>query len=203
MAPLAAMKSDKILRKALDMAADGKFPQVIDIAIGHLEQGLKVVVGTHRRAIADLIAEGVRQRGPWKVEVVTGEVPLAKRQAIIKSQPDLLCATLDSTAAAINLSYASVGIVAELVWVPSTLVQWEGRFGREPGKNVLIVYPIARATIEEVIRAQLINKIDRFTAAVGKVDNKLREDFKGLEGPAGAAARMVALYERMMKANDD
>jgi len=191
-----AVKSDKLLRQALNSAADGKFPQVIDLVVGHLEAGLKVVVGAHRRAIVATIAEGVAQKGPWRIETLTGETPMKKREEILKSQPDLLCATLDSTAGAINLSFASVGVVAELVWVPSVLTQWEGRFGREPGRNVLIQYCIAKNSIESLIKRALIQKLDAFTSAVGRTDDRLQEDFRGLEG-SSAAERMQKLYQRL------
>jgi SWI/SNF-related matrix-associated actin-dependent regulator 1 of chromatin subfamily A len=201
MAPLQAMRSDRILRKALDMAADGKFPQVIDLVLGHLDTGNKVVVGTYRRAIADVIAEGVRQKGPYRVEVITGDTPLVQRQAIIASKPDLLCCTIDSTSAGINLSFANVAVVAELLWVPSTLVQWEGRFGRHEGQNILVQYCVARGTADDIVKRTLLQKLDRFTEAVGKTDDKLREDFRGLE-TGGAAARMQALFERLKAAED-
>jgi SWI/SNF-related matrix-associated actin-dependent regulator 1 of chromatin subfamily A len=203
MAPAAAMRSDHVLRKALDMAADGKFPQVIDLVLGHLEAGHKVVVGCYRRVIADLIADGVRQKGPWGVEVITGEVPLARRNVIIAKQPDLLCCTIDSTSVGINLSFASVAVIAELVWVPSSLIQFEGRFGRHEGKSILVQYCCARGTADDVLKGVLLRKLDQFTTTIGKTDNKLREDFKGLEGPAGAAARMAALYERMRQKEED
>jgi SWI/SNF-related matrix-associated actin-dependent regulator of chromatin subfamily A-like protein 1 len=199
--PSAALRSDRLLRQALDSAADGKFPQVIDLVIGHLEGGAKVVVGSHRRHIAQLIADNVRQRTPWKVEVITGETPRAKRDAIIKSQPDLICCTLDSTSVGINLSYASVGVIAELVWVPSTLIQWEGRFGRHEGKNILIQYCIAKNSVDALVKSAILKKLDSFTEAVGRTDDRLKDDFKQLEG-GGAAERMRLLYEKL-KADDD
>jgi SWI/SNF-related matrix-associated actin-dependent regulator of chromatin subfamily A-like protein 1 len=200
--PSAALKNDKMLRRALDMAADGKFPQVIDLVAGHLESGAKVVVGTYRRHIAQVIADGVKQKHPWRVEVITGETPRAKREAIVKSQPDLICGTLDSMSVGINLSFASVGVIAELVWVPSTLIQWEGRFGRHEGKNILIQYCIARGTCDDLVKRLVLAKLDRFTEAVGKTDDKLREDFRGLEG-GGAAERMQKLYERLRAQEDE
>lgn len=195
-APSSALRSDKLLRKALDMAADGKFPQVIDSIETHLSKGAKVVVGTYRKHIADLIADGIRQKRPCRVEVITGEVPIKKRKAIIESQPDLLCATLDSTRAGINLSYANVAIVAELVWTPSTLIQWEGRFGRHEGANILIQYYVARATADDLLKKIVLSKLDKFAGAVGKTDDKLNEDLRGLEAE-GAAERMRRLYEKL------
>jgi hypothetical protein len=197
MAPLQAIRSDRIMRKALDMAADGKFPQVIELTLEHLKAGHKVVVGSHRKRIAELIAEGVRSECSKRVEVVHGEIPMAKRKAIVDSQPDLLCCTIDSTQVGINLSYASVAIVAELVWDPTMIAQWEGRFGRFEGQNILIQYCIARGTADEYIKRAVVLKLDRFVEGVGKRDDQLREELRGL-GKEGAAARLAKLAERMM-----
>lgn len=196
--PISGIRSDAILRHALDRAADGKYPQIIELAARHLEAGSSVVVGCHRKKIAELIADGLRGVCPDKrIEVSHGEIPLVKRQAIIKSKPDALVVTIDSTVAGINLSFANVGIVAELVWVPSSLIQWEGRFGREPGRNVLVQYAIARGTADDLIKRTVLAKLDTFQQAIGKSDDHLKED---LRGPAtgGAAERMRRLYERMM-----
>ena len=192
---LASLSSNAALRQSLNAAADEKFPQVIDLVVAHLEAGHKVVVGAYRRAIAEMIRDGVLQRLPIRGEIITGDVAIVKRHEIIKSQPELLCATLDSTAAAINLSYASVGVVAELVWVPSTLSQWEARFGRQPGKNVLIQYPILKGSVESLIKRVLISKLDNFQKAIGKTDDKLAADLRGIEKTG--AQRLLELYERL------
>lgn len=198
MAPIRDIRSDGVLRQALNMAADGKFPQVIDLAVGHLEAGHKVVVGAYRRAIAEMIADGIALRCPSKgITFFHGETPLAKRQALIKSKPDCLCVTIDSTAGAINLSHAGVGIIAELVWDPTKLLQWEGRFGRFQGQNVLIQYVCARGTADDLVKRLVIARLGMSQRAIGKTDDKLDEDLRGL-AKEGAADRMRKLYERMM-----
>ena len=200
MAPSAAVRSDRILRQALNMAADGKFPQVIDMVCAHLETGVKVVVGTYRKEIAEVIAAGVAQRHPWKIKVITGDVAPAKRNALIKSEPDLICCTMDSTSEGINLSHASVGIIAELVWVPKTIAQWENRFGRHAGKNILIQIVVARGTADDIVRRTVIDKLYDFGEIIGKTDDGL---FEGLNADKGKAAeRMQALYERMKKEDE-
>jgi superfamily II DNA or RNA helicase len=200
-APTQAMRSDRILRKSLDMSADGKIPQVIDLVCSHLESGAKVVVGCYRKAVAEAVAEGVGQKMAATIRVITGDVLQPKRDAILKEQPQLLCCTLDSTKTAINLSFANVAVVAELVWVPNDLVQWEGRFGRVKGANILIQYIIARKSADEIIKAVCLAKLDRFHEAIGKTDDKLKEDFAGLEA-GGAAARLQTLWESL-KGDDE
>jgi hypothetical protein len=196
-----AVKNDRMLRAALNVTADGKIPQVIDLVIGHIEAGHKVVVGSYRKAIAHAIAEGVAQKIPTVVGVVDGDLSLNKREAVIKSQPNLLCCTFDSTAVGINLSFASVGVVAELDYTPSKLIQWEGRFGRQAGRDVLIQYCVARGSADELVKRVCLQKLDRFQEAIGKVDNKLKEDLRGLEGP-NAVDRLKLLYEQLL-ADDD
>jgi hypothetical protein len=169
--------------------------------IDHIQAGHKVVVGAYRKAIAHAIADGVLQKIPTRVEVITGDVTLPKREAAIKSQPNLLCCTFDSTGVGIDLSFASVGVVAELDYSPVKLTQWEGRFGRKAGKNVLIQYAIAKGSADELVKRVVLQKLTAFTESVGKVDGKLAEDFAALS-KEGAAARMQRLYERLCAKDD-
>jgi SNF2 family DNA or RNA helicase len=201
MAPSSAIRSDRILRQALNMAADGKFPAVVEIVANHLHAGSKVVVGTYRKEVATLIAESVAQLHPWHVQVITGEMPQAKRAAAIAAKPDLLCVTIDSTKAGINLSYWNVGVVAELMWVPADLIQWEGRFGRQPGRNVLIQYTIGRGTCDDLIKRTVLQKLTRYAEGIGRSDDKLREDLKDLQ-KEGAASRLQKLYEKLRSLDD-
>lgn len=196
------MRADKVLRAALASAADAKIPQVIELVIGHLEAGHKVVVGAHRKAVAQAIHDGVRaQLKSITSAVLTGEVPTAKRHALIKGRPDLTCCTLDSTSVGISLSYASVGVVAEPDYVPSKLTQWEGRFGREPGKNVLIQYALARGTLDEVVKRAVVAKLGVLEGAIGKNDDALRADLEAVDGPSGVA-KLRSLFERLAVEDD-
>lgn len=196
-APTAALKSDKLLRQALDRAADGKIPQVIDLIDSHITAGHKVVLFSYRKAIASAILDGALQKRPLKAYLITGDTPQAKRKKIVADAPDLLCATMDSTGVGIDLSYADVGVFAELDWVPSKLVQCEGRLHRfGQTRNVLIQYCCARGTGDDLIRRVVLAKLDKFAGAIGKTDDKLHEDLKGLEG-SSAAERMQKLYERL------
>jgi SNF2 domain-containing protein len=196
-----AIKSDKLLRQALNVTADGKIPQVVDLVVDHIQAGHKVVVGSYRKSIANCIAEDVAQRIKATIRVCTGDVPQAKRDAMIREKPDLLCCTFDSTGVGINLSFASVGVVAELDYTPTKLIQWEARFGRQAGKNVLIQYCIARGSADELVKRVVLAKLDRFMEAVGKVDDKLRQDLAGIEGPGGVD-RLKELYEKLLREDD-
>jgi hypothetical protein len=195
--PTAALRSDRIMRQSLDMAADGKIPQVIDLVAGHIEAGHKVVCFTFRKVIARAVAEGVAAKLPIKTATITGDVDQKDRKRIIAQQPDLLAATMDSTSVGIDLSYADVAVFAELDWVPSKLVQAEGRLHRFGQKrSVLIQYCVARGTGDDIVRRVVIDKLQRFEAGVGKLDDGLRDDFASKEG---AVERMKKLYERLLK----
>lgn len=194
-APMAGIRSDKLLRMALDQAADGKWPRIVELAQGHLERGSTVAIGCYRRSVAELIADGI----PGAV-VIHGGIGLSERQAAIKKRPKCLVCTIDSTVAGINLSAWNVGIVAELMWVPASLVQWEGRFGREAGRNVLIQYPIAAGTADDWVKRIVLAKLDAFQATIGGNDDKLDEDLKALT-KEGAAERMRRLYEALVAAD--
>jgi SWI/SNF-related matrix-associated actin-dependent regulator 1 of chromatin subfamily A len=196
------VSSPTAVRTALEAASDAKLPQVIDLVVAHLENGHKVVVGTHRKVLAHLILEGVRRKMPVAGVIITGEIPTAKRHALIKSQPTLICCTFDSTQVGIDLSFASVGVVAEFDYRPSVLSQWEGRFGRFAGKNVLIQYCSAKGTVDDLIRKAVIGKLDTLESAVGKADVKMREDLEAIDGASGID-RLRALAESLMNGDDE
>lgn len=198
----AMIGSHTALRAALEGASDAKIPQIIDLVVGHLEAGHKVVVGSHRKALAHEIMAGVKQKMPVRGEVVTGEIPAAKRHALIKAEPQLICCTFDATQVGINLSFASVGVVAEFDYRPSVLAQWEGRFGRHAGRNILIQYCSARGTIDDLIRKAVITKLDTLENAVGKADVAMRADLEAIDGASGLD-RLKALAETLMNGDDE
>lgn len=196
------VSSATAIRTALEAASDAKLPQIIELVVGHLENGHKVVVGSHRKVLANLIAAGVRQKTPVSPVIITGEVPTAKRHALIKSQPTFICCTFDSTQVGIDLSFASVGVVAEFDYRPSVMAQWEARFGRHAGKNVLIQYCSAHGTVDDLIRKAVISKLDTLESAVGKADVKMREDLEAIDGASGID-RLRALAESLMNGDDE
>jgi|SRR5579864_34496 len=195
--PTAALRSDRIFRKALDLAADGKIPQCIDQVAAYIEQGSKVVVFSYRKAIAHAIAEGVLAKLPVKVRVVTGDVLPDKRLVIVAEQPDLLCATMDSLGAGVSLAYADIGYFAELHYVPSVLRQCRGRIPRPDSKTPkLIVYAVARGTADDIIKKVVLTKIGHEQTAIGKNADGLLE---ALDKKKDRAEILRALYERISK----
>lgn len=189
---------DKQMRSALGFAADGKLNQVLEMVQSHLDQGHKVAVGCHRVNIAQalsasFVAEGIDAK--W----IAGPMPMHKREEIIDAEPDVLCCTMDSTKAGIDLTYANVGLIVELDWTPATLLQWEARFNRfGQKKNVLIQYLIALGTADELIRNAVIDKLSTFEAVVGKTDDKLHSDLAGQQKTADELLSSLATKLRRM-----
>lgn len=196
------VEDKKKMRAALDSAADGKFKHVIELVKSHLEAGQRVVVGTHRRAVCEKLANAFGEIAP--TEFIHGGVPLTRRNKLIAQLrrvegPVCLVTTIDSTATGIDLTFANVGVFAELVWEPRELVQWEARthrFGASTTEPVLIQYVIARGTGDELILHAVINKLDNFLDLVetdkgdGFKEALVGEKDEGLSRLAAALKKM-------------
>lgn len=192
-----ALKNDQALRKALEVSADGKIQDVVDLVSSHVEAGHNVVVWSHRKKLAESLAVIMADRG-YRASVVTGDLPQEKRHAVVKAEPQVLCATMDSLGVGISLDYSDVAVFVELDWVPSKLIQCEGRQGRSSrNANVLIQYVIGRGTADEVIAGTVLKKLDTFSEGIGKLDDGLREDLRKSRGPEGAAG-LKRLYEALL-----
>jgi SWI/SNF-related matrix-associated actin-dependent regulator 1 of chromatin subfamily A len=190
--------SDRALRRALDLAADGKVTQAVDLICEHVEAGHKIVVFCHRRVIAEQVAHAVQHKGIRDVEIAHGGHAQEARQASFKREPQVLAVTLDATAVGIDLSYADVALFVELDWVPSKLLQGESRlhrFGQQ--RFVLVQYLIARGSVDELIRRGVLDKLRVFESAFGEADDKLREDL-AIEQAATGARALKRLYERLL-----
>ena len=197
------VEDKKKMRAALDSAADGKLKHVIELVRSHLESGQRVVVGTHRRAVCEKIAVALSETAP--TQFIHGGIPLTRRNKIIAELrrvegPVCLVTTIDSTATGIDLTFANVGVVAELVWEPKQLVQWEARthrFGASTTEPVLIQYVIARGTVDELILHAVINKLDNF---LDLVETDKGDGFKeALKGEDDGLSRLAAALKKMGK----
>lgn len=196
----AALQNDGMLRKALDAAADSKLPQVVEHVAEDAREA-KVVVFTFRKAIAKGIAEGLKARLKGKrIVVVTGETDVKKRKAIVDSQPDVLVVTMDSMGVGISLAYASRAYFAELHYVPSTIIQAEGRLPRPDSLHlgVDIVYFIARGTADGIIKRIVIDKLSKQEETLGKSDDKLLADLD-IAAKTSATEKLRKLWERLSK----
>ena len=187
------------MRMALDSAADGKFKSVVELIRSHLEGGMRVVVGTYRRSVCEKMAEALGEFAPTKF--IHGGVPLPRRGKIadeLRRTEGACClvANIDCISTGIDLTFASVGVVAELVWEPRELLQLESRthrYGQE--MPVLWQYVIARGTGDELILQAVINKLDNFAELI---ETDAGDGFKeALVGENDGLARLAAALKKM------
>lgn len=186
--PVRSNMSRVELRQWLDRSADAKLPQAKAMLSAYLEEGRKVVVFTHRKSVADWLANQARLEG-YEAGVIHGDVCAARRHEILQyardlpgHMPYLLCATIDSSATGIDMTFADLALFVELTWEPHELLQAEARLHRfGQANNVLIQYLIARGTGDEIVAQTVVNKLDTYATVVGDVGESLQADLTGAE----------------------
>ena len=174
-------KSSRAMRRTLDLAADGKLDTTIALAKQHAGDGEKVVVYCWRRAFAEAISSAMAVAG-IPTGVIYGGVSLDKRKKLLKEAAStqgghVLVCNIDTVREGISLTYARVGIIAELTWEGHELVQLEGRqyrFGQS--STVLFQYIIGLGCVDEIIRERVIDRLDQSEATVGKEDHRMQEE---------------------------
>lgn len=194
--PGVSLKSEAALRKALDLSADGKLPQVIELVNSHKEAGSKTIVFCYRKRVAEMIAEACGGK------FIHGDLSSKTRLEIMAEQPSVLACTMDSISVGLNqLRYANVGVFAELHWVPSVLEQCIGRIRRWGQQhNVLIQFLIGLGTSDELIRKSCITKLDLSEKVVGKPGSQLKSDLDTAAKQSGVA-HLRKLWESMQEAS--
>ncbi len=181
----ARMRDRVALQRALEQAADDKLDSIVESAIDEAKQGSKIVIFTYRKALAEHIARSA-QRAKVQADFITGDLKPDDRHAIVQrhaalpeGEGSILSATIDSSGTGINLSFAQVGIFAEMVWEPHKLLQAEARLHRHgQTRPVLIKYPIAIGTIDEAMVRVVINRLGDFEAVVGSTGEDLASDLE-------------------------
>lgn len=174
----------KAMRLSLDRAADAKIRDACALIGDHLAAGHKVVAFTHRRSVAEHIANMAREAG-FEAGLIHGGVPALRRgKAIAEAKGSnggfLLACTIDSSSTGIDLSFADVAMFVELVYEPQELLQAEARLHRFGQNNpVLIQYIIARGTTDELIANKVILKLETYEKAIGRTGESLGGDLTG------------------------
>jgi len=194
------LRDTRLVRQMLDIAADGKIDAALELILDHARAGHHVVAFSHRRCIAETVINTAAAQGV-KASLIYGGIPNAKRQERIDSKPAILACTIDSCSTGIDLTFADVAVVLELVYKPHELVQMEARLHRfGQSRPTLIQYVIAQGTLDELIAGSVIDKIDTFREVIGKVGSA-GELSKGLDtrGVADPLARLVAGFEESRK----
>jgi SNF2-related domain len=177
------------LRSVLDQAADFKLPTVVALVRDHLGEGEKVLCFCYRRLFAERVAAEIKKKNKVDlVEFVHGGMLRTERDKRIHrvrkhDGPAVLCCTIDTTSTSIDLSFAEVAVVAELVWDAFELSQLEERL-YEYGKDAkaLIQYVIARGTGDELILRGVIQKMDTSERAGVKAADDMKEELGARKG---------------------
>lgn len=182
---LPSLQSPAAARRALDLAADGALPQVVEMLEEDALEGSKQVVFTVRRAVAEHLFLALQKKGIAS-ELIHGLVPARKRDAKIQAARDageshFLIATIDSCSTGIDLSYASTCTYVELPWEIVDLLQSKERlYNFESLSPIFIRLVVAKGTTAELILDRLLNKLSLFEQIVGEIgDPSLRKDMLG------------------------
>lgn len=181
------------LRSALAAAADTKLPIVAERAIEAAEAGSNVVVFCYRRAVAEAVANQCHAAGIYAA-AAHGGLTVDKRAATIAACRDaretgsVLACTIDSCGTGVDLSYADLGIFAELTYEPHELLQAEARLHRYGARRpILIQYVIAEGTADDLVAQVVVARLDQFEAIVGSTGEVLAGDLAGKEEDIMAA----------------
>jgi SNF2 family DNA or RNA helicase len=191
--------SEKALRRALDLAADGKLPHVVELVKSHVASGNRVVVFCWRRTVCEALAAAFGADAAF----IHGGVLQRERQRRINSDWRILCANIDVTAGGISLTQASVGVYAELTWEPHEILQTMARLHR-PGQEMptLFQFPLARGSCDELLAKTLIDKLAVFETVIGAVDENLGETLASTREKTNQA-QLKSLYERLKKQQEE
>jgi len=140
-----------------------KVPAVVEHCLNALEDGRKLIVFAHHHDVIDGIRHGL---GAYDVAVLTGDTPLAERQAAVdRFQSDARCkvflASITAAGVGLTLTAASHVIFAELDWVPGNVTQAEDRAHRiGQASSVLVQHLVLDRSLDAKLVHTLIDKQD-------------------------------------------
>jgi SWI/SNF-related matrix-associated actin-dependent regulator of chromatin subfamily A-like protein 1 len=199
MAPSSVLLKGGALRKALDLAADGKVKHAVNLLQSHATDGEKVIAFCWRRKMAEHLTSELTKKKVL-ADYVHGELPRKQRDKRIEwaretAGPLILLCTIDSCSTGIDLSFAGIATFVELTYEPLDLLQAEERiykFGETRGS--LIQYLIARGSGDELIAEHVVDKLGAFEAVIGPTGEKLSETL----GRRDPEASLKRLYEAVV-----
>lgn len=171
------------LQRAMALSGAGKVEDTVSLAASRVEEGHSVLVFTHTRSTAKVIyarlSAVLKDDAPHDRRVVlcTGEDSAASRSATIEraravyeraAGPVVVVATMDSVGVGIDLSFCDIVIFNDLDYLPSKLIQCEGRahrFGQK--KHTHVYYMIGIATADEYVQRRVIERLDLYEKVLG------------------------------------
>ncbi len=168
---------------ALDPSVDSKFDRLLTI--------LREMQKTEKRAILFTFSKPTlaylerRLRDEFRVAVLNGDVPRAKRNEILKSFRaggyDFVLANRVASEG-LDFEFCSAVINYDLPWNPMEVEQRIGRIDRigQKEKKILIVNFINERTIDDQIMIRLLDRIKIFEDTIGELEPIVHETMKQL-----------------------
>lgn len=158
----------------LSHVEEHKVPAAIELASELIEQGHKVLLLTTRIETATQLSKQLA------CPMAAGETSPEARAGVLQAA-SLAVSTIYAVTTGINLVNFDTIIFVGLDWVPSTLLQAEARIHRIGQNNAcLIYYLVGEQSIDEIVRSQVINRLEIFEQAIGSEDSQLRSDLRGV-----------------------
>ena len=159
--------------------AVAKAPIVAIQARDAVEAGGKVILFAHHRDVVDLLRTELADLG---VVSVTGETPVAKRQAAVDAfQNDgnvqVFIGNIQAAGVGITLTASAHVIFAELDWVPGNVSQAEDRAHRiGQRQSVLVQHLVLEGSIDAAMARTIIEKQHVIDAALDDVQDPAERD---------------------------
>lgn len=179
---------DRDIGKALSAVEEHKMTAAVELASSLAAQGRRPLLFTLRRDTAHQLAEKLG------APCVTGEDDVSQRRERLVGAP-IGVATVYSVTTGIDLTAFDTIIFVGLDWVPSTLLQAEARIHRiGQDKNVLFYYLVGLGTVDEVVRAKVLERLDNFAEVVGNSPDEvaMARTLRGSKSDEELLAEIVA-----------
>jgi SWI/SNF-related matrix-associated actin-dependent regulator 1 of chromatin subfamily A len=178
-----------------------------EVALQLARDAKKFLLFTYRRADARSLARRLEQTGTPCV-CITGDDPVEVRNALSDEAVAKgwgVVATLDSLSVGVNLQgVGHIGIMHTMDYTPNKMLQGESRLHRLGQVDAVLWYYLAcKDTMDEIIIETIVNKLESWTAIMGKDQgNHLRDKLNAAIG-VGEQAEQDALRAIYAAMGDD
>jgi len=151
------------IAEAREEVALAKVGMVVDHVMKLREAGEPVILFAHHKSVVEALVERLKALGQ-AVGMVTGKVPVNKRQGIVDSfqngEIDIIIGNTLAMGVGFTLTRARHVVFAELDWVPALIEQAEDRAWRHGQVNaVLIQHLVVDGSIEARMAESLLAKM--------------------------------------------
>ncbi|WP_149359697.1 DEAD/DEAH box helicase [Lolliginicoccus suaedae] len=186
----------RMRRAAWESPRSAKLERLVELADEAGEDGHKVLVFSFFRDVLEAMATALGQR---VAGTITGSVPAGQRQQLVdgfaqQSGPAVLLCQIDAGGVGLNIQAASVVILAEPQWKPSSEEQAIARAHRMgQARTVQVHRLLAKDTVDEHIRAVQEHKRVLFDEFARASDMQAEAAAAGLAGLAESQAERAVL----------